>query len=370
MTAIERKDTNPKDALGTAKVPFSTIPAQVMAETGLAMMEGALKYGRHNYRVSGVRTSVYYDAALRHLTAFWEGQDIDPDSGLPHLVKAIACCAVVRDSQIRGNWVDDRPPKTEDGWVAELNDKARALLEKHPNPLPAYTEAENVTHCASRTVGLSPLAGTGAAAVHALVTGRPQGEDANCGGKCGAVPPVNVPERIGYAIGGIRGRRDTDITVKNVDECTTALDRAATARDTDAKDTVANAHNTNLRPEQETAGAHGAGQVKQDGPRTLQTVGPEHKDSDWQDSRGRRWHWVEDEHGAGYGLPTSYGHTEERPTRLTLSSPYTEVPRPPRVVQQLTDSERDAEWTDADDDRWRWNHEMGNPRQRRLGNRP
>lgn len=135
----EVKDTNPKDAVGTSKVPFSTIPAAVLAETGLAMLEGALKYGRHNYRVAGVRASVYYDAALRHLASFWEGEDIDPDSGLPHLVKAIACCIVIRDSQIQENWVDDRPPKTPGDWVQELNTKAKALLEKYPDPLPAHT---------------------------------------------------------------------------------------------------------------------------------------------------------------------------------------------------------------------------------------
>lgn len=138
----QKKDTNPKDAVGTAKVPFSTIPGRVVAEVGLAMMEGALKYGRHNYRAAGVRASVYHDAALRHLTAFWEGQDIDPDSGLSHLVKAIACCVVLRDSQIQGNWVDDRPPKTPGDWVKELNERAKELLGKYPNPLPAFTELQ------------------------------------------------------------------------------------------------------------------------------------------------------------------------------------------------------------------------------------
>lgn len=134
------KDTNPKDAVGTAKAPFSTVPAQVIAEVGLAMLEGSLKYGRHNFRSVGVRGSVYYDAALRHLTAWWEGQDFDPDSDLPHIVKAIACLAVLRDSQTQGNWVDDRPPKTPGDWVKDLNNKAAALLEKYPNPAPAYTE--------------------------------------------------------------------------------------------------------------------------------------------------------------------------------------------------------------------------------------
>ncbi len=63
----EAKEMNPKDGVGTGKVPMSTVPAVVLAEIGLAMLEGARKYGRHNYRVAGIRASVYYDAMLRHM---------------------------------------------------------------------------------------------------------------------------------------------------------------------------------------------------------------------------------------------------------------------------------------------------------------
>lgn len=133
------KESNPKDAIGTGKVPWSTTPQPVIAEVGLAMLEGALKYGRHNYRAIGVRTSVYFDAALRHLTAFWEGEDIDPDSGLPHIIKAIACLVVLRDSQQIGNVVDDRPPPHKPGWQKELNDAAARLIEQYPNPVDAFT---------------------------------------------------------------------------------------------------------------------------------------------------------------------------------------------------------------------------------------
>src|SRR5258705_4867467 len=108
--AREAKDSNPKDAIGTRKVPFSTIPAQPLAELGLAMLEGALKYRRHNYRIAGVRASVYYDAMMRHITAWWEGEDIDPKSGLPHVIKAMACLVVLRDAAINNKLNDDRPP--------------------------------------------------------------------------------------------------------------------------------------------------------------------------------------------------------------------------------------------------------------------
>lgn len=73
MSPPEGKPTNPKDAIGSKKMHVSTVPAQVVGELGLAMLEGACRYGRHNYRIAGVRASVYYDAAMRHLMSWWEG---------------------------------------------------------------------------------------------------------------------------------------------------------------------------------------------------------------------------------------------------------------------------------------------------------
>jgi hypothetical protein len=139
---IEKKETNPKDAVGIKKVPFSTISAPVLAEIGVAMMEGARKYGRHNYRASGVRSSVYYDATLRHLTAWWEGEDIDPLSNLSHITKALASLTVLRDAMIFEKLQDDRPPKAPVGWQEELNKKAGELIEKFPNAVPPVTEKE------------------------------------------------------------------------------------------------------------------------------------------------------------------------------------------------------------------------------------
>ncbi len=139
---FETKDTNPKDSVGVRKVPFSTVPSEVIARLGLAMMEGALKYGRHNYRAVGVRASVYYDALMRHVTAWWEGENVDPESGENHLIKAMACLAVLFDSCHIGNWTDDRPPKLKDGWQKELNETAGKLIDKYPEPKQAYTEAK------------------------------------------------------------------------------------------------------------------------------------------------------------------------------------------------------------------------------------
>lgn len=137
-----KKSTNPKDAVGTKKAPISTISAPVILEVGLAMLEGARKYGRHNYRPAGVRGSVYYDAVFRHLASWWEGEDTDPDSGLSHITKAIAGLVVLRDSMIQENWVDDRPPVSPEGWMQKYNKLAEDIIEKYPDPVPAFIQKD------------------------------------------------------------------------------------------------------------------------------------------------------------------------------------------------------------------------------------
>jgi len=135
---VEIKDTNPKDSVGTRKTPISCLPIRVLWRVGLAMLEGALKYGRHNYRAAGVRASVYFDASVgRHLFSWWEGQDIDPESGMHHVDKAIAGLMVMRDSMLQGNWVDDRPPCGEVN-LDPLNAHAGTLIDMHADKNPRH----------------------------------------------------------------------------------------------------------------------------------------------------------------------------------------------------------------------------------------
>jgi len=125
------KKINPKQAFGRAKICKSCVPAPVLAELSVAMLEGALKYGRHNYRESEIVFSDYYDALDRHISAWWEGEDIDPDSGLSHITKAIATLVVLRDAMMFECVVDDRPPAYPDGWMDKLNALTVKLREKH-----------------------------------------------------------------------------------------------------------------------------------------------------------------------------------------------------------------------------------------------
>lgn len=137
----EYKTSNPKDSVGVKKVPLHVVSSPVMMEVGLAMLEGDRKYGGHNYRVAGVRASVYYDALMRHMMAFWEGEDTDSESGLSHITKALSTLFVLRDAMLNDMWTDDRPPKFKNpNWIKDYNKLAAEIIEKYPNPVTPFTE--------------------------------------------------------------------------------------------------------------------------------------------------------------------------------------------------------------------------------------
>ncbi|WNV90281.1 dATP/dGTP diphosphohydrolase domain-containing protein [Umezawaea sp. Da 62-37] len=68
---------------------------------------GAAKYEQHNY-LRGYAWSLSFDACQRHLLAFWAGEELDPESGLPHLAHAAWHCLAMVSFQIRSIGTDDR----------------------------------------------------------------------------------------------------------------------------------------------------------------------------------------------------------------------------------------------------------------------
>lgn len=103
-------DSNPKTVHGMKKCPLRLVPTVALRAEAWVMLHGADKYGPWNWRSDGISASTYYEAALRHLTAFWDGQDIDPESGHPHLAHARACLGILLDAMAAGKFNDDRPP--------------------------------------------------------------------------------------------------------------------------------------------------------------------------------------------------------------------------------------------------------------------
>lgn len=103
-------DNNPKTRVGSTKVPLHLVPPSATHYLALALEDGAKKYGAYNFRQEAISISTYKAAAQRHWDAFWDGEDIAPDSGVHHIAHAMACAALVLDAASIGKLVDDRPP--------------------------------------------------------------------------------------------------------------------------------------------------------------------------------------------------------------------------------------------------------------------
>lgn len=71
------------------------------------LTHGAKIYGDHNWR-EGMLWSRPYDALQRHLTAWWDGEDIDKDSGKSHLWHAAAELQFLVEYESKGMGKDDR----------------------------------------------------------------------------------------------------------------------------------------------------------------------------------------------------------------------------------------------------------------------
>ena len=101
-------DDNPKTQYGEQKPKLSSTPVAPLFEMGKVFELGAKKYGRFNWRLHTVSATVYYDAALRHLMAWFEGEDLDPESGVPHLAHAMACMVILMDAKDNNKLNDNR----------------------------------------------------------------------------------------------------------------------------------------------------------------------------------------------------------------------------------------------------------------------
>ena len=84
------------------------IPIQPLYDWADVLTFGAEKYEDRNWE-KGIKWSKIYAAILRHLTMFWKGEDLDPESGLPHLAHAMCGCSFLLEYKRTHKELDDRP---------------------------------------------------------------------------------------------------------------------------------------------------------------------------------------------------------------------------------------------------------------------
>jgi len=107
----ELPDKNLKTIAAAGKPKLSDVPPVSLFALGAAMSNGAEKYGRFNWRNTGSTSSVFYDAMMRHIADWYNGEDFAHDSHVHHLGHIMASCAILLDSELNGSLNDDRADK-------------------------------------------------------------------------------------------------------------------------------------------------------------------------------------------------------------------------------------------------------------------
>lgn len=113
------------------KLPVGLLPTMPLLDIAAVLRHGATKYGRHNWR-AGMAWSRVFDATLRHLLAWNEGEDCDLESGLNHLAHAACDLLFLLEYTHSCPDLDDRhqqtpPTETEQDYVLGKDVTASAM---------------------------------------------------------------------------------------------------------------------------------------------------------------------------------------------------------------------------------------------------
>lgn len=103
------------------------IPWDAVMEAAKVFTFGAAKYDDRNY--FGLAQSRLFGAVQRHLIAWYEGEDVDPETDMSHLSHALCGVMMLLEKEMHGLGEDDRPWSSSSAVADELNavvDKARA----------------------------------------------------------------------------------------------------------------------------------------------------------------------------------------------------------------------------------------------------
>jgi len=101
-------DTEGAKKSDDGKVRLDLLPVQPLLDIGQVLTFGADKYAERNWE-KGFDWSRPYAATLRHLFAWWSGEDKDPETGLSHLAHAACEVMFLQEFEHAGKGNDNRP---------------------------------------------------------------------------------------------------------------------------------------------------------------------------------------------------------------------------------------------------------------------
>jgi hypothetical protein len=104
------KDQGARFNEGKPQLSFAVLGREVLAGEAAVWERGAKKYARGNW-LKGMSWTQSADSLLRHLSAFLNGEDNDPETGLPHVDHIVCCAKILSNSVHTRPELDDREKK-------------------------------------------------------------------------------------------------------------------------------------------------------------------------------------------------------------------------------------------------------------------
>ena len=114
--------------LDEGKLRYDLIPPSTLHALAQILTFGAAKYGPRNWE-EGLAWGRTFGALMRHLWAWWGGEDADPETGKSHLWHAQCNLSFLIEFEQKFPELDDRPgsvdepitqPKYREEWNPEL----------------------------------------------------------------------------------------------------------------------------------------------------------------------------------------------------------------------------------------------------------
>lgn len=89
------------------KPQMDLLDTTALVELAKVLDFGAKKYDRFNWK-AGIKWSRVISAAMRHITAFNNGEDVDPETGISHMAHAMCNCMFLLNYIKEHPELDDR----------------------------------------------------------------------------------------------------------------------------------------------------------------------------------------------------------------------------------------------------------------------
>jgi hypothetical protein len=87
---------------------YDLLPPEALDDIVKIYTYGAIKYPSPRNWENGMSWGRVFGAMMRHAWAFWRGEDMDPESKLPHLAHAAWCCLTLLQYMRTHREMDDR----------------------------------------------------------------------------------------------------------------------------------------------------------------------------------------------------------------------------------------------------------------------